>query len=86
MKQYRCHKLIHAGQITNMVLADYDSVVESIEVDGIDELGGMPKGFSSRGIPTIGDYLIIDIDGHISWVTKARFENEYTLEGRKNDQ
>lgn len=86
MQKYRSHKVVEAGQITDVVRDAHPSTgvgpgpVTALVVDG--ETIAVPHDFTARGVPQVGDYLVrYAPDGYLSWSPKATFESGYSSAG-----
>lgn len=73
MRKYRCHKVVEAGVISEVVKEAF-----VIYTDNGDEACGVPANFFARGTPQVGDYLVAYEDGYLSWSPKAVFEAGYS--------
>lgn len=74
---WKCHKIVKAGKITGLS-TDPRLAVSVEDCDGATCDVGMPNGWSARGMPAIGDYIVIYDDGYKSWSPAASFEGGYT--------
>lgn len=79
MKRYVSHKIVEAGVIIGISQGPDIDVAPWVDVEGFGRIN-VPRGFTARGTPEIGDYLVKYEDGYLSWSPKEAFEQGYTEE------
>lgn len=81
MRRYKCHKVVHAGQIQGMIEPPPSLPGEpafwAVKVNYEEIM--VPAAVFARATPEIDDYLVQYEDGYLSWSPKGVFEDGYTL-------
>lgn len=81
LTKWRCHKIVRAGKITQLPMKDIPTGSWSV---GIEDVNGatvpveMPPDAFLRGLPMMGDYIIVYEDDYKSWSPAKAFEEGYT--------
>ena len=77
MKKYRCHKVVQAAKITNIIEAGGSM---TLEFDGGEKVWFPPEdSFPSRHALEVGGYYVVYEDGYRSFSPAKAFEAGYTL-------
>ncbi len=77
MRRWQSHKIVEAEQITSCANTITNKTVTTS--DGLNaHRHEVPESFFARGLPDVGDYLVIYEDGYMSWSPKKAFEEGYT--------
>lgn len=82
LQKWRSHKVVEAGQIVSLGAAHPNGDTQhTLQVK--DHYGApmgitVPGDFFARGMPAVGDYLVVYEDGYKSWSPAAAFEAGYT--------
>lgn len=76
---FKSHKIVRAAKILTVVQnVGSPGAIEVVNLDNSTEIVPAPDGFFSRGIPSMGDYLVeYEPDGYLSWSPKDKFEDGY---------
>jgi hypothetical protein len=86
---WKCHKIVKAGKITAFTVHHdliYDrpsgSLAELVtlaveDVNGVPCLVDVAPFMFARGMPNLGDYIVIYEDGYKSWSPAQAFEEGY---------
>ena len=76
LAEWKCHKVVNAGKI--MFLSTNPRIAVIVEDrDGEPCNVIMPEGWSARGMPGIGDYIVVYENGYKSWSPAKAFEDGY---------
>lgn len=76
LADWKCHKIVKAGKILG-VGSDGGFNVTVEDVNGAPCKVEMPANAFARGIPDIGDFIVIYEDGYKSWSPAKAFEDGY---------
>jgi hypothetical protein len=78
---WKCHKIVKAGKILPVQIVNDDG--EGTSIVTVEDRNGAPcaiavrGGFFARGMPGVGDYLVIYEDGYKSWSPAKALEDWY---------
>jgi len=81
---WQSHKKVRAGRIMKPVMRN-DTVAIIEDVHGAPTTVSLPMDIFARGVPVVGDYIVIYRDAggndgaYKSWSPAAEFEDGYTL-------
>lgn len=79
LADWKCHKIVRAGKILAIPAPSLCGGPITVEdVNGTECEVEMASSAFARGIPTIGDYIVIYEDGYKSWSPAKAFEDGYT--------
>lgn len=76
LAEWKCHKIVKAGKVLYHPHGGTEVVVEC--VDGKALRVAIPPGAFTRGMPKVGDYVVVYDDGYTSWSPAKAFESGYT--------
>lgn len=80
LADWKCHKVVKAGRIAQLPMKDVPTgnwLVGVEDVNGAPTKVQMPPDAFLRGMPMMGDYIIIYEDGYKSWSPAKAFEDGY---------
>lgn len=81
MQRYRCHKVVHAGQITAMLPIAGGFRIEYLGTGGIACFVNVKDAWAAKhAAAEAGGYLVVYEDGFMSYSPKKAFEDGYTKE------
>ena len=76
LPQWKCHKVVRAAKITGI---STDGLSYYVYLGSKGEPYFVQGSVFARGVPAIGDYLVVYEDGYVSWSPAKAFEAGYTL-------
>lgn len=77
LPEFKCHKIVRATKIR--AVHDRDPVgIDRLEIDHSPELIELPDDWVSRHHPQVGGYLVVYVDGYMSYSPAKAFEEGYT--------
>lgn len=80
LADWKCHKVVKAGKITQLPMKDVPTgnwLVGVEDINGATAQVKMPPDVFIRGMPMMGDYIVIYDDGYKSWSPAKAFEDGY---------
>lgn len=77
LADWKCHKIVKAGKVLAAPIpGDLEVTVEG--ADGVECEVAVQRNAFARGIPAIGNYIVVYEDGYVSWSPAKAFEEGYT--------
>jgi hypothetical protein len=81
MSRYKCHKIVHAGQITAMVAMQGGFRIDYTGRNGEARFINVKDAWAAKhATAEVGGYLVVYEDGFMSYSPKKAFEDGYSLE------
>jgi hypothetical protein len=80
LADWKCHKIVKAGKILE-ISGGYGITTGGVVI--VEDINGapcqveMPANAFARGMPHVGDYIVIYDDGYKSWSPAKAFEDGY---------
>ncbi len=78
MPKYKCHKIVHALQITKVVHNPDESVDLFFEDSAFTSIN-VEDGYGKKHNPQVGGYYVVYKDGYKSFSPQKAFEDGYEL-------
>lgn len=83
LAQYRCHKEVHAGEITYIEPSDANDPASTMILHVRDSNGGVVEkevtaGWMQKHTPQVGGYFVTYADGYESYSPAEAFNDGYT--------
>jgi hypothetical protein len=80
LRRYRCHKIVQAGEIKAIEKSEGGQGEEAYVRHAVLENGSRfgSKALFARGVPAVGDFIVVYDDGYVSWSPKKAFLDGYS--------
>jgi hypothetical protein len=78
MPRWQCHKVVNAAKILARHRNADGSYSMRVDIDGVTQVFDAARDVFARGVPAVGDYMVVYAGGYTSWSPGAEFEAGYT--------